>query len=259
MTAEAHRRLFDLTGRCAIVTGAGRGIGYSIAEGLAAHGAAVVVAELDPQTAAAAERRLTEQGLNALGVAVDVTDSAAFQGLLDRAEAAFGSVDILVNNAGVSARIAAEDYPDDNYHRMVSLNQTAVFFGMRDLAKRWITAGRGGSIINLASFAGLVADPMSVPYAMTKGAVVQLTRTAAVEWADKDIRVNAIAPGYVRTEMTAHTLDTPEAGRVIRAKTAMGRAGNTDEMVGAVVFLASDAASYVTGVILPVDGGWTAM
>jgi len=259
MSAEEHRRLFDLTGRCAVVTGAGRGIGFSLAEGLAAFGASVVIAELDPVTAESAAARLGAQGLNAIGVACDITDTPQFRGLLDRAEAEFGAVDILVNNAGVSARIAAEEYPDDNYHRMVALNQTAVFFGMRDLAKRWIDAGRGGSIINLASFAGLVADPMSVPYAMTKGAVVQLTRTAAVEWADKGIRVNAIAPGYVRTEMTAHTLDTPAAGAVIQAKTALGRAGRTDEMIGAVVFLASDASAYVTGTIVPVDGGWTAM
>tara|TARA_B100000029_G_scaffold410599_1_gene412570 strand:- start:145 stop:537 length:393 start_codon:yes stop_codon:yes gene_type:complete len=130
---------------------------------------------------------------------------------------------------------------------------------MREAASRWIDAGRPGRIINLASFAGMVADPLSAPYAATKGAVVQLTRTCAVEWASHGILVNAIGPGYVRTEMTAHTLDTPEAGAVIRAKTALGRAANTSEMAGAAVYLASAASSYTTGHILMVDGGWTAM
>jgi NAD(P)-dependent dehydrogenase (short-subunit alcohol dehydrogenase family) len=130
---------------------------------------------------------------------------------------------------------------------------------MREAASRWIEAGRGGNIINLASFAGIVADPMSAPYAATKGAVVQLTRTCAVEWAPHGIRVNAIGPGYVRTEMTADTLDTPEAGEVIRQKTALGRAARPDEIAGAAIYLASAASSYVTGHILMVDGGWTAL
>ncbi|MEE2829196.1 MAG: SDR family oxidoreductase, partial [Myxococcota bacterium] len=141
----------------------------------------------------------------------------------------------------------------------VDLNVTAVFRGMREAAARWIAAERSGCIINLASFAGMVADPLSAPYAATKGAVVQLTRTCAVEWAQHGIRVNAIGPGYVRTEMTSATLDTPEAGAVIRAKTALGRAARTDEIAGAAVYLASAASSYVTGHILMVDGGWTAM
>jgi NAD(P)-dependent dehydrogenase (short-subunit alcohol dehydrogenase family) len=130
---------------------------------------------------------------------------------------------------------------------------------MREVARRWIEQQRGGKIINLASFAGLVADPLSAPYAATKGGVVQLTRTCAVEWAPHGILVNAIGPGYVRTEMTAHTLDTPEAGAAIRAKTPLGRAARPEELVGAAVFLASRASDYVTGHVLMVDGGWTAM
>jgi len=251
--------MFELGGKVAVITGGGRGIGFAIAEGLAAFGAKIVIGELDPQLCSSAAQRLQAQGAEAIAVATDVTDLAQLRALFDRAEAEFGSIDILVNNAGISARIAAEDYPDDELQAMVDLNLTAVFRGMRETAKRWIEAGRGGSIINLASFAGMVADPMSAPYAATKGAVVQLTRTCAVEWAEHGIRVNAIGPGYVRTEMTAKTLDTPEAGKVIRAKTALARAGRPAEMAGAVIYLASDASSYTTGHILMVDGGWTAM
>ena len=254
-----YRKMFELDGKVAIVTGGGRGIGFAIAEGLGAFGARIVIGELDPQLCTDAAHRLSEQGIEVLGVPTDITDLDQLRGLFDRAEAAFGSVDILVNNAGISARIPAEEYPDDDFQRMLDLNLTAVFRGMREAAKRWIDAGRGGSIINLASFAGIVADPMSAPYAATKGAVVQMTRTCAVEWASHNIRVNAIGPGYVRTEMTAKTLDTPEAGVVIRAKTALARAGKPSEMAGAVIYLASDASSYTTGHILMVDGGWTAM
>ena len=254
-----QRSLFDLTGKVAIVTGAGRGIGLAIAEALGAHGAKIVVAELDPATAEHAAARLAGQGIEALAVATDVTDLASLTAMFDRAEERFGAFDILVNNAGVSARIAAEDYPDEGWDRMVALNQTAVFRAMRIAAKRWITAGRAGRIINLASFAGVVADPMSAPYAATKGAVVQLTRTCAVEWAPHGILVNAIGPGYIRTEMTAKTLDLPDVGAVIRAKTAIGRAGTTQEVAGAAVFLAAPASSYVTGHVLMVDGGWTAL
>jgi len=254
-----YRGMFELGDKVAIITGGGRGIGFAIAEGLGSFGAKIVIGELDPQLCSSAEQRLQAQGIEAIGVATDVTDLDQLRALLDRAEAEFGGIDILVNNAGISARIAAEDYPDDDLQAMVDLNLTAVFRGMREVAKRWIEAGRGGSIINLASFAGVVADPMSAPYAATKGAVVQLTRTCAVEWAEHGIRVNAIGPGYVRTEMTAKTLDTAEAGKVIRAKTALARAGRPAEMAGAVIYLASDASSYTTGHILMVDGGWTAM
>jgi len=254
-----YRSMFELGGKVAIITGGGRGIGFAIAEGLGAWGAKIVLGELDPKLCSDAAQRLRDQGIDALGVATDITDLVQLRALFDRAESEFGSVDILVNNAGISARIPAEDYPDEDFQRMVDLNLTAVFRGMREAARRWIDAGRGGSIINLASFAGVVADPMSMPYAATKGAVVQMTRTCAVEWARHDIRVNAIGPGYVRTEMTAKTLDTPEAGEVIRAKTALARAARPEEMAGAVIYLASDASSYTTGHILMVDGGWTAM
>ena len=254
-----HRELFDLSGRIAIITGGGRGIGKALAHGLGAWGAGIVIADIDPDRVIKAEAELRDSGVDALGICADITDVTALRGVFDGCVERFGHFDILVNNAGISARIAAEDYPDPDFDFMVDLNLGAVFRGMREAARRWIDSQRPGNIINLASFAGVVADPMSAPYAATKGAVVQLTRTCAVEWAPHQIRVNAIGPGYIRTKMTAHTLDSPEAGEVIRAKTALGRPGTPDELVGAAVYLASDASSYTTGHILMVDGGWTAM
>jgi len=259
MTPSDYRSLFDLTGKTAIVTGAGRGIGLAISEALMAWGANIVVAELDPTTCTAAVARLKQGGGKAAGVVANITVLSELRSVFDRAEQEFGGFDILVNNAGISARIPAESYPDDAFDSMIDLNVTALFRGMREAASRWIKAGRGGNIINMASFAGVVADPMSAPYAASKGAVVQLTRTCAVEWASHDIRVNAIGPGYVRTEMTSATLDTPEAGEAIRRKTALGRAARPDEMASAAVYLSSAASSYVTGHILMVDGGWTAL
>jgi gluconate 5-dehydrogenase len=255
----AYRAMFDLNDQTALITGGARGIGLAIAEALASWGAHVMIVDRDAGNGARALAALTTKGLKASFVEADITDSAVVEAVLDGAWAAHGRVDILVNNAGISARIPAEDYPDADLDFMVRLNLNAVFYFMRGAAKRWIAEGQGGRIINLASFAGVVADPMSVPYAATKGAVVQMTRSCAVEWAPHGILVNAIGPGYVRTEMTAHTLDQPAAGAVIRAKTALGRPGDPSEIAGAAVYLASAASSYVTGHILMVDGGWTAM
>jgi gluconate 5-dehydrogenase len=250
--------MFDLAKEVALVTGGARGIGLAITEALATHGATVVIADISAEGEAAA-KALAAQRLDVHFIAADVTDSAAVDALLDAVIATHRRLDILVNNAGISARIPAEVYPDSDLDRIIDLNLKGVFYLMRGAAKRWIASGTEGRIVNLASFAGVVADPLSAPYAATKGAVVQLTRTCAVEWAAHGIRVNAIGPGYVRTEMTAQTLDTPEAGAAIRARTALARPASPDEIAGAAVFLASAASSYVTGHILMVDGGWTAM
>jgi gluconate 5-dehydrogenase len=246
--------MFDLTGRTALVTGGARGIGFAIAEACAAWGAHALVADVNGASAEASAAKLRNDGLSASSCACDVTDSTAVAALF-----AANVIDIVVNNAGVSARIPAEDYPDADLKKMLDLNVNGVFYVMREAAKRWIADKREGSIVNLASFAGVVADPLSAPYAASKGAVVQLTRTCAVEWARHGIRVNAIGPGYVRTEMTAHTLDQSEARAVINAKTAIGRPADAHEIAGAAVYLVSNASSYVTGAILMVDGGWTAM
>jgi NAD(P)-dependent dehydrogenase (short-subunit alcohol dehydrogenase family) len=252
-----YRTLFDLDGEVALVTGGARGIGLAIAEALAKWGARVILVDINGR-GEEATARLRAAGADAHYLACDVTDAKAVEALLDRVLAEHGRLDILVNNAGISARIPAEHYPDDALDAMIDLNLKAVFYAMRGAARRWIMRGTKGRIVNLASFAGIVADPMSAPYAATKGAVVQLTRTCAVEWAPHGIRVNAIAPGYVRTEMTARTLDMPETSAAIRARTPLGRPAAPEEIAGAALYLASEASSYVTGHVLMVDGGWTA-
>jgi gluconate 5-dehydrogenase len=259
VTHARYRGLFDLADKIALVTGGARGIGLEIAHALGAWNAGVVIADIDRARGEEAVEQLRRCGVNASFLVADVRDSRAVEDLLADAYASRGRLDIVVNNAGLSARIAAEHYPDDALDTIIDLNLKGVFYLMRGAARRWIAAGAPGRIINLASFAGVVADPLSAPYAATKGAVVQLTRTCAVEWAPHGILVNAIGPGYVRTEMTAATLDEPQAGAIIRAKTALGRPAAPSEIAGAAVFLASDASSYVTGHILMVDGGWTAM
>jgi gluconate 5-dehydrogenase len=246
--------LFALSGRRALITGGGRGIGLAIAEAMADAGASIVVVDIDAGGEAAAAG-LRGRGFEAVFRRCDVTRPAEVEALFD----AEPDVDTVVPCAGISARIPAEHYPDDDLERMIDLNVKGVFHVMRAAARRWIEAGRAGRIINIASFAGLVADPLSAPYAATKGAVVQLTRTCAVEWAQRGILVNAIAPGYVRTEMTAETLDSEEGGRRMRMQTPLGRAADPGEIAGAAVFLAAPASSYVTGHILCVDGGWTAL
>lgn len=237
--------MFRLDGKVALVTGGARGIGLAIGQAFVAQGATVIAADLTPGDQLGPDIRFAR---------ADITKSDAVERLFDDA----GPVDIVVNNAGMSARIGAEDYPDDALDQMIDLNIKGLFYVMRAAARRWIDTGRAGRIINMASFAGLVADPMSAPYAATKGAVVQLTRTCAVEWARHSILVNAIAPGYVRTAMTALVLDSPEGLMAVGAKTPLGRPANPEEIAGAAVFLAAPAASYVTGHILAVDGGWTA-
>jgi NAD(P)-dependent dehydrogenase (short-subunit alcohol dehydrogenase family) len=252
------RDLFDLRGRTALVTGAGRGIGRAIARGIGEMGATVVVAEIDVASGRDAEANLRDAGIEARFVRTDVTDPTSVEAAFDFAGERFGGADIVVNNAGMSQRTPAEAYPDADLDRMIRLNVHGVFHGMRAAARRWIEAGRGGTIINLASFAGLVADPLSAPYAASKGAVVQLTRTCAVEWAPHRIRVNAIAPGYTRTAMTAPALGDPTTRAAAIAKTPLGRVAEPEDLVGAAIFLASAASDYVTGHILAVDGGWTA-
>ncbi len=252
-------RSFALTGRCALVTGAGRGIGEAIARALAAHGARIVIAERDETSGAAAAKALRDAGTEAEFIATDVTEPASLEAAFALADDKFGGTDILVNNAGMSQRTPAEDYSLPDLQRMLDLNVTAVFQAMQIAARRWIERKKPGAIVNLASFAGIVADPQSAPYAASKGAVVQLTRTCAVEWAPHGIRVNAIGPGYTRTDMTAGAIDEPATMAKIRDRTPLGRVAEPEEIAAAAVYLSSDAASFVTGHVLMVDGGWTAI
>jgi len=180
--------------------------------------------------------------------------SQAFEEIRKR----LGDVSILVNSAGMSARIPAEQYGLADFDRLMTLNVRALFSLMQLCAKDWIARNRHGAIVNLASIFGIIADPLSAPYAASKGAVIQLTRTCAVEWAEHGIRVNAVAPGYTYTAMTSKTLES-SAGKKILTQVPMQRAATVEEIANAVLFLASPAATFVTGHTLVVDVGRTAI
>jgi gluconate 5-dehydrogenase len=236
--------MHDFSNKKVLITGASRGIGAAIANAFISAGAHVVNIDL-------------ESAPNLTTFTADLSDADATARAFQQAADAHGAPDILVNNAGISERIPAEEYPLENFRKLAAINVWAPFHLMQHCARAWMKAKQPGSVVNIASVYGLVADPLSAPYSASKGALVQLTRTCAVEWAPHGIRVNAVAPGYTRTEMTARTLDSP-AGKQILAKVPMGRAALPEEIAGAVLFLASPAAAFITGHILVVDGGYTA-
>jgi gluconate 5-dehydrogenase len=253
-------QLFDLSGRVALVTGAGSGLGAVFAEALAEAGASVVCVGRRLERVQETANRLAERGCQTLVVSADVTDEAAIAAMIAQTVERFGTLDILVNNAGTAVVGPPEAISLADWQRVVDVNLTGVFLCAREAAKAMIAAGTGGRIINIASILGAVAsEPVpAAAYDATKGAVVNLTRDLAVHWAPHNILVNAIGPAYFPSEMTEAFLAIPEMRREIERRTPLGRIGRPEELKGAVVFFASDASSYVTGQTLYVDGGWTA-
>ena len=247
---------FDLTGRVAIVTGGNGGIGYGIAHGLAQAGANIVIAARQPAKNAQAATALQELGVDALSVATDVQDEASVQAMVHTVVAAFGSVDILVNNAGINIRKAPQDYTLEEWQRVVNTNLTGVFLCARAVYPHMVKAG-GGKIINIGSMTSIFGSNVSPVYAATKGGVVQFTKSLAIFWAKDNIQVNAILPGWIHTDLTASA--STERYNFIKARIPHGRWGEPDELAGAAVFLASRASDYITGIALPVDGGYTSM
>jgi gluconate 5-dehydrogenase len=260
MAMASVQALFDLSGQVAVVTGAGSGLGVVFAEALAEAGAAVVCAGRRFDRVEATAGRLAERGFPTLAVAADVTDEADVAELVRRARDRFGRLDILVNNAGVAAVGPPEEATLADWNRVVGVNLTGVFLCAREAAKAMIAGGRGGRIVNVASILGAVASQPApaTAYAASKGGVVNLTRDLAVHLAPHGILVNAVGPAYFPSEMTGALLEAPEVRAEIERRTPLGRVGRPEELKGAVVFLASDACSYVTGQTLYVDGGWTA-
>jgi NAD(P)-dependent dehydrogenase (short-subunit alcohol dehydrogenase family) len=246
---------FRLDGKVAIVTGASSGFGTRFARVLSAAGAQVVL------TARRAERLrdLADELANVFAVPADLADPGAPAAIVDATIARYGHVDVLVNNAGATYEAAALDLPVDELRRVLEVNLVAPFALAQASARAMVERGTGGSIVNVASQFGLVGVNAGLsPYVASKGGLVNLTRQLAIEWARRGVRVNALAPGYFRTEMTAEMLADDKSRAWVRRMTALGREGDEHELDGALLFLASAASSYVTGAVLSVDGGWTA-
>jgi gluconate 5-dehydrogenase len=243
---------FDLSGRRALVTGGSQGIGLALAHGLAEAGAAVILNGRDPEklAAAAAEIPGAEQ------LAFDVTDHAAVAAAIDAAEEA-GPIDIVVNNAGLQHRAPLEDFPPEAFQRLLATNVTGIFNVAQACARHMIPRGRG-KIVNVASVNAALARATIAPYTATKGAVANLTKGMATDWARHGLNCNAIAPGYMHTPLNEALWSDPAFNEWLERRTPAGRWGSPEELAGACVFLASDAASFVNGVVLYVDGGLTA-
>ncbi len=248
---------FDLSGKTALVTGGGSGLGLAIARGLAAAGARVVLNGRNHDKIEAAADALRGEGLDADVAAFDVSDPDAVRSGVAALQASLGPVDILVNNAGIQHRATIVDFSDADWRRLMATNLDAPFYMARAVIPA-MQARRGGKIINIASLMSSLARPTTVPYQVSKGGIAMLTRGLAVELAPHDIQVNAIAPGFFRTEMNAALTANAEFTAWVEKRTPAGRWAEPHEIAGAAVFLASPAARFVTGQILYVDGGFTA-
>jgi NAD(P)-dependent dehydrogenase (short-subunit alcohol dehydrogenase family) len=238
----------------AVVTGGAGGLGAAIARGLAEAGAAVAVADRDAAGARTLAAELTAAGRRALGIAVDVSDAAGVDAMAREVEAALGPVDILVNCAGITHRQPAVDFPRAQWDRVLAVNLTGVFLPTQSLG-RGMVARRRGAVVNIASIAGKIGLPGTVAYAASKGGVVMLTRALAVEWAPHGVRVNAIAPSWFSTNIGDLVHREPDYFERAMRRVPLGRMGKPDELVGAALYLASDASAMVTGHVLAVDGG----
>ncbi len=254
------RELFDLTGKVAIVTGGSRGLGKEIAEGLGEAGAKVAISARRAEQLEETAAELRERGIECHAVAGSTADPAAAQQLVDETVGRFGRLDILVNNAGTSWGAPALEMTLEQWQKVIDTNLTGVFLMSQAAGRVMVEQGQGGRIVNVASIAGLVGDRPEVMEALgynaSKGGVIAFTRTLAVQWARHNILVNAVAPGWFMSRMTRWIIEN--RGELIRQGTPLGRTGQPGELKGAVVFLASDAASYITGQTLAVDGGATA-
>ena len=250
--------LFRLDGRSAVVTGGSKGLGKSMALGLAAAGADVLLCSRNAEEAEAAAAELaTATGRTIVGVAADITDESQVVQLMDAARERFGKIDVLVNNAGINIRGPIEELTLAEFRQVQEVNSTGVWLCCRAVVAGMKAAGYG-RIINLSSTLGVVGVPGRTPYASSKGAVLQMTRTLALELAESGVTVNAICPGPFLTPMNEPIADQPETQRFILGAVPMNRWGRMEEIQGAAIFLASEASSYVTGTPLFVDGGWTA-
>ena len=251
---------FDLTGKTALITGAGRGIGLAMARSLAEHGADVILAARSAEQLQAAARQITAAtGRRAWALPFDLAGPDRVESFFDDAVKAAGRVDILVNCAGTTIRKPTEDLSLEDFRRVMDVNLTSALVLSQAFCRHCRRGSKPGRIINIGSLACHAARPTIAPYTCSKMGLLGLTKTLAVEWAPYGINVNAIGPGYIATELTAPLRKDPEFDRWVLAKTPLGRWGTPEDLVGVAVLLASKAGDFITGQIFYVDGGWTAL
>ncbi len=248
-------KLFDLTGRLALVTGSSRGIGRAIAQGYVAAGARVLINGRDQDAVAGTVKAL---GASAIALPFDVTSKAAVEAAVERIERDTGPIDILVNNAGMTKRMAFTDFPEADWRQIMATNLDSVFFMTQAVARRMIPRGRG-KIVNICSVMSELGRPTIAPYTASKGAVKMLTKAMCAEFAQHGITANGISPGYFGTELNTALMNDEKFSAWVCARTPAGRWGKVEELQGAAIFLAADASSFVNGHILLVDGGMTAV
>jgi gluconate 5-dehydrogenase len=247
-------RLFDLSGKTALVTGSSRGLGLVVARGLAQSGAVVVLNGRNPEALGTAVEELRSEGLPAEGFRFDVTHRGEIIGQIQKIENKVGPIDILVNSAGIQRRAPALEMDESVWREVLEINLTGVFLASQAVA-RGMVERRHGKIINICSVTSEVGRPTIAPYTASKGGVKMLTRAMAVEWAKYNVQVNGLGPGYFATEMNTALVENPEFDRWIKQRTPAGRWGKPEELVGTAVFLASAASDFVTGQVIYVDGG----
>lgn len=250
-------KLFDLTGQTALVTGSSMGIGFALARGLAEAGARVILNARNPEKLEEAAKTLADEGFTIDTLCFDVTKADEVKTVIDDYEANKGPISILINNAGMQFRTPLEEYPVDTFDHLMRTNVNSIFYVSQAAANHMIPRGYG-KIVNIASVQTAMARPGIAPYTTSKGAVANLTKGMATDWAKQGLTCNAIAPGYFDTPLNAALVEDPEFCAWINKRTPTGRWGQIEELVGACVFLTSSASSFVNGQTLFVDGGMTA-
>lgn len=255
--------VIDLTGKVAIITGAERGIGLELAKGYAAAGADIVIAGMMEEEFPNAEAIVKAENVDCICVKTDVSNEESVKAMVKATMDHYGHIDILVNNAGINRQYPIESMPLDVWQSIIGVNLTGVFLVSREVANVMLEQGKG-NIVNITSMSGLIVNPLpqtQCAYNSSKAGAIMLTKVMAVEWAQRGIRVNGIAPGFTKTPLTAKRLSTPDDPAVKKwlENTPVGRVADPEELVGLALYLASDASTYTTGAVIPVDGGYTCL